>query len=117
MTRPRLRFVSDDTPPAAAPLRPQADDSDALDAFSNAVIHVADALRPAVVNLHGTRGRGGAGSGVMFSPDGFLLTNLHVIRGQDRVRVRVSDGQGWGGRVGAPDPWTVLAAGRAAAGP
>lgn len=91
------------------PLAPQPDDSDALDAFSNAVIQVADALRPAVVNLRGEGRRAGSGSGVLFTPDGFLLTNHHVVRGQSRVRVRLSDGQELDGRVVGNDPWTDLA--------
>src|SRR5207248_9137486 len=88
---------------------PSSDDSETLDAFSNAVIHVADTLRPAVVNLRGESRRSGSGSGVLFAPDGFLLTNHHVVRGQARVRVRLSDGQELAGRVIGNDPWTDLA--------
>src|SRR3954451_24016926 len=94
-------------PPPVPP--PPADDSETLDAFSHAVIKVADALRPAVVNLRGEGRRGGSGSGVLFTPDGFLLTNHHVVRGQSRVRVRFSDGQELPGRVVGNDPWTDLA--------
>jgi len=109
-----IRYVSHDEPVSAGdPLRPPADDSETLDAFSNAVIAVADALRPAVVNLQPERGRGGAGSGVIFSPDGFLLTNFHVIQGRPRVRVRLSDGRETHGRVVGQDPWTDLAVVRA----
>lgn len=105
-----IRFVSgDQTPSAGEPLRPPQDDSEALDAFSNAVVGVADALRPAVVNLRSEHRRGGAGSGIVFSPDGFLLTNFHVIQGQQRVLVRLSDGRQTGGRVVGQDPWTDLA--------
>src|SRR5205807_9412185 len=79
-----------DTPPLPPP---PADDSETLDAFSHAVIKVADALRPAVINLRGESRRSGSGSGVLFAPDGFLLTNHHVVRGHARVRARLSDGQ------------------------
>jgi S1-C subfamily serine protease len=72
------------------------------------VIRVSDALRPAVVNLRGMRGRG-EGSGVLFTPDGFLLTNHHVIHGQKRVRVRLNDGRELSGHVVGADPWTDLA--------
>jgi S1-C subfamily serine protease len=88
---------------------PPADDSETLDAFSHAVIQVADALRPAVVNLRGESRRAGSGSGVLFTPDGFLLTNHHVVRGQSRVRVRFSDGTERPGRIIGNDPWTDLA--------
>ena len=108
-------FVSNgghDQPPADRPPPPPADDdSDSMDAFSRAVVGVADKLRPAVVNLR--VGRGG-GSGVLFSPDGFLLTNHHVVEGSDRVRVRLSDGTEMAGEVVGNDPWTDLAVVRAA---
>lgn len=87
-----------------------SDDSEPLDAFSHAVVGVADKLRPAVVNLR--VGRGG-GSGVLFAPDGFLLTNHHVVEGSRRVKVRMSDGTELNGEVVGNDPWTDLAVVRA----
>jgi S1-C subfamily serine protease len=86
---------------------PLPTDGEALDAFSRVVVDVADQLRPAVVNLR--VGRGGSGSGVLFAPDGFLLTNHHVVQGSQTVRVRLSDGSELGGRVVGNDPWTDLA--------
>jgi S1-C subfamily serine protease len=81
-----------------------------LDAFSRAVVGVADKLRPTVVNLRIGRGpRGGSGSGVLFAPDGLLLTNHHVVQGHEKVRVRLSDGTEMSGRVIGNDPWTDLA--------
>lgn len=89
---------------------PQPEPEDVLDAFSRAVVGVADKLRPAVVNLRVGKGtRGGSGSGVLFTPDGFLLTNHHVVQGHDTVRVRLSDGTELGGKVVGNDPWTDLA--------
>lgn len=89
---------------------PAAEPEDVLDAFSRAVVGVADKLRPAVVNLRVGRGeRGGSGSGVLFAPDGFLLTNHHVVQGHDKVRVRLADGSEMAGRVVGNDPWTDLA--------
>lgn len=98
-----------DTPDGAG-REPAPEPEDVLDAFSRAVVGVADKLRPAVVNLRVGRGmRGGSGSGVLFAPDGFLLTNHHVVQGHDTVRVRLSDGTEMGGTVVGNDPWTDLA--------
>jgi S1-C subfamily serine protease len=100
-------------PELPTPQSPVEDDA-AMDAFSRVVITVADRLRPAVVNLRSGEGRqAGSGSGVFFTPDGFLLTNHHVIRGQRRVAVRLHDGRELVGRVVGADPWTDLAVVRA----
>ncbi len=89
---------------------PDSEEREALDAYSNVVVRVAERLRPAVVNLRSGRGRSeGSGSGVLFTPDGFLLTNHHVVQGNDRVRVHLGDGQEIAGRVVGADPWTDLA--------
>jgi S1-C subfamily serine protease len=92
------------------PTGPDPDEQEALDAYSNVVVRVAERLRPAVVNLRVGQGRRqGTGSGILFTPDGFLLTNHHVIAGQGRVRVRLSSGEELSGRVVGTDPWTDLA--------
>jgi len=89
---------------------PSPDETEALDAFSRVVIRVADKLRPAVVNLRtGSGRRGGSGSGILFTPDGFLLTNHHVVGGHEQVRIRLNDGRELPGRVVGMDPWTDLA--------
>jgi S1-C subfamily serine protease len=104
-------FISDPTGPNPAPSSsPLPDDGEALDAFSRVVVQVAEALRPAVVNLRAMGGRGGGGgSGILFTPDGFLLTNHHVVQGKRQVRVRLNDGRELTGRVVGADPWTDLA--------
>src|SRR5262249_4520949 len=89
---------------------PDPEEVEALDAYSRVVGRVAEALRPTVVNLRTGRGRReGSGSGVLFTPDGLLLTNHHVVHGNERVRVRTSDGRELAGRVVGADPWTDLA--------
>jgi S1-C subfamily serine protease len=89
---------------------PSREELDALDAYSRVVVRVAEMLRPAVVNLRAGKAReGGSGSGILFTPDGFLLTNAHVVGAHERVRVRTSDGREFTGRVIGSDPWTDLA--------
>ncbi len=57
-------------------------EEEALDAYSNAVITVAERLAPSVANLRVTRGRrSGGGSAVVITPDGFLVTSAHVVNG------------------------------------
>ncbi len=80
---------------------------EALDAYAR-VVGVAQALRPAVVNLRPLRGRG-CGAGILFSADGLLLTNAHVLGRHKRVLLRLSDGRELPGRLLGADPWTDLA--------
>ena len=112
----RSTFIADGTddavPPQPAQPEPVPSDPEALDAFSRVVVTVAEQLRPAVVNLRTGRGASG-GSGVLFTPDGFLLTNHHVVERHQTVRVRTNDGSELPGRVVGNDPWTDLAVVRA----
>jgi len=111
------RFVSGGADPSSSPRdRDDADgiERDALDAYSRVIVDVAESMGPAVVNLRaasgdGGRRSGGSGSGFLFTPDGFLLTNHHVVRGSSRVRVRLTDGREVAGRVVGADPWTDVA--------
>jgi S1-C subfamily serine protease len=97
-------------PAAPVPNEPEPGEIEALDAFSRVVVKVSERLRPAVVNLRGKQGReSGSGSGILFTPDGFLLTNHHVVARNERVRVRLGEGGEFDGRVVGADPWTDLA--------
>jgi S1-C subfamily serine protease len=92
------------------PADPDPEDDAALDAYSRVVVRVSESLRPAVVNLQVGRGRTrGSGSGILFTPDGFLLTNAHVIGDNERARIRLNDGREFSGRMVGSDPWTDLA--------
>jgi S1-C subfamily serine protease len=117
MSRFWQNFISNDdrTEPMSSP-PPPPDEDTAMDAYSKVIVRVAEELRPAVVHLRGERGRGGSGSGILFTPDGFLLTNHHVVRGQSRVRIRLTDGREFTGEVVGADPWTDLAVVRSDSG-
>jgi S1-C subfamily serine protease len=68
---------------------PQPDDAVLLDAYSSAVIHAVETVGPAVVKIDA--GRAG-GSGVLFTPDGLILTNSHVVENSGPLTVVMTDG-------------------------
>ena len=92
-------------------------DAELLDAYSRAVIGVVDTIGPAVVAVARRRGHesGGVGSGVLITPDGFALTNSHVVGGQEHVAVTTHDGDVLETDVIGDDPATDLALLRVAA--
>ena len=66
------------------------DDGQLLDAYSQAIVRVVEHVGPTVVRVEAARG---GGSGVVFTPDGFVLTNNHVIDRPGDVRVTLPDGR------------------------
>ena len=96
---------------------PDRDPSDeALDAYSRVVIGVAERLTPSVANLRVVRGAGGArralgsGSGVVVTPDGFMLTSAHVVEGaRGRVTAAFADGRETEAEVVGADPLSDIA--------
>ena len=96
-------------------------DAQALDAYSTVVMGVAERLMPSVASLKVTRkGRGGreqqgAGSGVVITPDGFLLTSAHVIAGADGGEASFTDGRELDFEIVGADPLSDLAVIRATA--
>jgi S1-C subfamily serine protease len=81
-------------------------DVEALDAYSRVVVSVAEKLGPSVANLRVARR--GTGSGVVITPDGFMLTNAHVIGSGRRVRASFTDGSDVQASVVGVDPLSDL---------
>ncbi len=102
------------SPPESERQSGDAGEKEALDAYSRVIVTVAEMLGPAVVNLRSVAGEsgrrgGGSGSGFLFTPDGFLLTNHHVVRGSGRVGFGSTTAvRSPAGSSGA-DPWTDVA--------
>ncbi|MFQ5914778.1 MAG: S1C family serine protease [Nitrospinota bacterium] len=101
----------------------RSEDDDLLDAYSRAVVGVVDAVGQAVVSIGvkkrvrpRRRGGEGAGSGVIIAPDGFVLTNHHVVERADGVEVRLTDGRSFPAQIVGTDPATDLAVVRASVG-
>ena len=93
------------------------DHEHAMDAYSAAVIGVADALLPSVAAVSVRTSRGaGAGSASVISPDGHLLTSAHVVAGADHVEVAFADGTELDAVVVGRDPLSDLAVLRADGG-
>jgi S1-C subfamily serine protease len=92
------------------PLHPPSD-GELLDAYSRAVIGVVEKAGAAVVSLE--VGPGGAGSGFVVTPDGYVMTNSHVVANARHIKVRLPSGDVAEGQVMGDDPATDLALVRA----
>jgi S1-C subfamily serine protease len=108
-----LPIASDETPEGGSNQgRPQqAEDSHLLDAYSQAVVNVVDAVSTSVIGVSTDQEARGqrSGSGFLITPDGYALTNSHVVGGHARLRATTAEGDRLSADLIGDDPSTDLA--------
>ncbi|HTC92115.1 MAG TPA: trypsin-like peptidase domain-containing protein [Terriglobales bacterium] len=110
-----LQFLSSPALPEHS-IAPPVDDSYLLDDYSRTVTSVAERVSRSVVKIDveqqrspTTKAQGGSGSGFVFTPDGFIITNSHVVHGASKIQVKTLEGDSFFAHLVGEDPDTDLA--------
>jgi S1-C subfamily serine protease len=110
-----LQFLSSPALPEHS-IAPPVDDSHLLDEYSRTVTSVAERVSRSVVKIDveqqrgpTTKAQGGSGSGFVFTPDGFIITNSHVVHGASKIQVKTLEGDSFFAHLVGEDPDTDLA--------
>lgn len=117
----RLKRVRSDSGSLNSSVETRPTEAEILDAYSQTVIMAVERIGPAVVSVglamsapeqlkrRGVSEIRGVGSGVIITPDGYVLTNSHVVQSAERIEVRLQDGRNFSARIVGNDPHSDLA--------